>query len=75
MRQLGVYVIITEPCLSYRQIAQTCVDCGVEMLQLREKQKVKKAYGLLEKQFRAYYTEAARLKGITGENMLFLLEK
>jgi small subunit ribosomal protein S4 len=44
-------------------------------LQLREKQKVKKAYGLLEKQFRAYYTEAARQKGITGENMLFLLEK
>ncbi|MCL2061716.1 MAG: 30S ribosomal protein S4 [Firmicutes bacterium] len=44
-------------------------------LQLREKQKVKRAYGLLEKQFRAYYVEAVRVKGITGENILFLLEK
>jgi len=43
-------------------------------LQLREKQKVKRAYGLLEKQFRAYYDEAARRKGITGEVMLGLLE-
>jgi len=44
-------------------------------IQLREKQKVKRMYGLLEKQFRGYYTEAARRKGVTGENMLFLLEK
>ena len=44
-------------------------------VQLREKQKVKRMYGLLEKQFRSYYVEAARVKGITGENMLFLLEK
>jgi len=44
-------------------------------IQLREKQKVKRMYGLLEKQFRSYYTEAARRRGITGENMLFLLEK
>ena len=44
-------------------------------IQLREKQKVKKAYGLLEKQFRSYYEEAARVKGVTGETMLFLLEK
>jgi len=44
-------------------------------IQLREKQKVKKAYGLLEKQFRSYYDEAARIKGVTGETMLFLLEK
>lgn len=44
-------------------------------LQLREKQKVKRAYGLLEKQFHAYYEEAERLKGVTGETMLFLLEK
>ncbi len=44
-------------------------------LQLREKQKAKKAYGILEKQFHSYYLEAARQKGITGENMLFLLEK
>ena len=44
-------------------------------VQLREKQKVKRAYGLLEKQFRAYYEEAERLNGVTGENMLALSEK
>jgi len=44
-------------------------------IQLREKQKVKRMYGMLEKQFHGYYVEAARRKGITGENMLFLLEK
>lgn len=46
-------------------------DYGV---QLREKQKVRRLYGLLEKQFRSYYKEAARLKGATGENLLKLLE-
>ena len=45
------------------------------LLQLREKQKVKRAYGLLEKQFRGYYTEAARQKGKTGDTMLSLLER
>lgn len=45
------------------------------LVQLREKQKVKRAYGLLEKQFRGYYTEAARRKGKTGEVMLSLLER
>lgn len=44
-------------------------------LQLREKQKVKRAYGLLEKQFHSYYEEAERMKGVTGENMLSLLER
>ena len=44
-------------------------------LQLREKQKVKRAYGILEKQFRKYYEEAERMKGVTGENMLSLLER
>lgn len=43
-------------------------------LQLREKQKVRRLYGVLEKQFRGYYKEAARLKGATGENLLQLLE-
>lgn len=42
--------------------------------QLREKQKVKRVYGLLEKQFRNYFFEAQRMKGITGENLLQLLE-
>lgn len=43
--------------------------------QLREKQKVKRMYGLLEKQFRGYYDRATRMKGITGENLLSLLER
>lgn len=43
--------------------------------QLREKQKVKRMYGVLEKQFREYYEEAERMKGVTGENMLSLIER
>lgn len=43
--------------------------------QLREKQKVKRLYGLLEKQFRGTFAEADRQKGITGENLLKLLER
>ena len=43
-------------------------------VQLREKQKVKRIYGVLEKQFRRYYERAERLKGITGTNLLVLLE-
>ena len=46
-------------------------DYGV---QLREKQKVRRIYGILEKQFRGYYAEAARRKGNTGENLLKILE-
>jgi small subunit ribosomal protein S4 len=47
-------------------------DYGV---QLREKQKVKRIYGVLEKQFRRYYFKADRQKGITGTNLLVLLER
>lgn len=47
-------------------------DYGV---QLREKQKVRRIYGLLEKQFRGYFQEADRMKGVTGENLLSLLER
>ena len=47
-------------------------DYGV---QLREKQKVRRIYGLLEKQFRSYFEEADRMKGVTGENLLSLLER
>ena len=43
--------------------------------QLREKQKVKRIYGLLERQFRGYYTKAARRKGNTGESLLQMLEQ
>jgi small subunit ribosomal protein S4 len=47
-------------------------DYGV---QLREKQKVKRTYGLQEKQFRLYFAKADRMKGVTGENLLVLLER
>lgn len=43
--------------------------------QLREKQKTKRIYGLCEKQFRGYYDKAEKMRGITGENMLILLER
>jgi small subunit ribosomal protein S4 len=43
-------------------------------LQLREKQKLRRMYGVLERQFRNYYKKAARLKGSTGENLMQLLE-
>ena len=51
---------------------QKLSDYGV---QLREKQKVKRIYGVLEKQFRNLFEKANRLKGITGENLLGLLER
>jgi len=47
-------------------------DYGIQM---REKQKVKRAYGLQEKQFRLYFAKADRMKGVTGENLLTLLER
>lgn len=47
-------------------------DYGVH---LREKQKVKRTYGLLEKQFRNYFKKAERMQGVTGENLLVLLER
>ena len=43
-------------------------------VQLREKQKLRRIYGILEKQFRSYYKEAARRRGSTGENLLSILE-
>jgi small subunit ribosomal protein S4 len=45
------------------------------LLRLREKQKARRIYGVLEKQFRHYYDKAARQKGATGENLLRLLER
>ncbi|OPY04461.1 MAG: 30S ribosomal protein S4 [Syntrophaceae bacterium PtaB.Bin038] len=47
-------------------------DYGV---QLREKQRLKRMYGLLEKQFRGYFEKADRMRGITGSNLLMLLER
>ncbi|WP_075434095.1 30S ribosomal protein S4 [Buchnera aphidicola] len=43
--------------------------------QLREKQKLRRLYGILERQFHNYYKKASKLKGNTGQNLLFLLEK
>jgi len=44
-------------------------------MQLREKQRAKAMYGVLEKQFRKYFTMADRMKGVTGDNLLILLER
>jgi len=54
-----------------RTSGQRTSDFG---LQLREKQKVKRMYGVLEKQFRRYFEEADRRRGNTGANLLFILE-
>ena len=54
-----------------RTSGQRMSDFG---LQLREKQKVKRMYGVLERQFRRYFAEADRQKGNTGANLLFILE-
>ena len=44
-------------------------------IQLREKQKTKRFYGITEKQFRMYYDRASEMRGVTGENMLMLIER
>lgn len=54
------------------QARQKLSDYG---LQLREKQKVKRIYGVLEKQFRNYYQKASKAKGVTGVTLLMLLER
>lgn len=54
------------------QTRKKFTDYGI---QLREKQKVKRIYGLLERQFRSIYANAARRKGVTGENLLVALER
>ena len=54
-----------------RTSGQRTSDYG---LQLREKQKVKRMYGILERQFRKYFEEADRRRGNTGANLLFILE-
>lgn len=61
----------TKPGQHGRTSGQRTSDFG---LQLREKQKVKRMYGVLERQFRRYFAEAERRKGNTGANLLFLLE-
>lgn len=57
------------------QHGQSRVKVSSYGIQLREKQKVRRIYGVLEKQFRGYFQKADRMKGVTGENLLFLLER
>jgi len=57
------------------QHGQARVKVSSYGIQLREKQKVRRIYGILEKQFRGYFEAADRMKGVTGENLLCLLEK
>ena len=59
---------------SKKELRQTRKKASDYSLQLKEKHKVKFIYGVLEKQFRGYYDKASRQRGITGENMLILLE-
>lgn len=60
---------------SKRQPRRTRGKVSEYGVQLKEKQKAKFIYGVLEKQFRAYYTRAKKMPGITGENLLSLLER
>lgn len=72
---------LTEKCAFKRkkyapgQIKKRKTKLSEYGVQLREKQKIKKSYGLLEKQFRSIYEEANRMKGVTGHNMLSILER
>ena len=60
------------PGKSMRSRMRKVSDYG---LQLREKQKLKRMYGMLEKQFKLFFTKATRMKGVTGENLIRLLER
>ena len=59
---------------SNRQLRRSSRKMSEYALQLREKQKAKFIYGVLEKPFRNYYEKAKRMKGMTGENLMVLLE-
>ena len=60
---------------SKRQVRRTNRKVSEYGLQLREKQKAKFIYGVLERQFRNYYEKAKKMQGVTGENLLTLLER
>ena len=66
------YTLRQAPPGQHGQSRKKLSEYGV---QLREKQKVKRAYGMLEKQFRSYFDTAVKMKGVTGSNMLELLER
>lgn len=60
---------------SKRQVRRTNRKVSEYGMQLKEKQKAKFIYGVLEKQFRGYYDKAKKMTGVTGENLLILLER
>ena len=60
--------------VSLEEAVEAALRGGVTILQLREKQKAKFIYGVLEKPFRNYYKKADRMKGMTGENLMTMLE-
>ena len=75
-RALGIEpAVIGRSKESKRQPRRTNRKVSEYGLQLKEKQKAKFIYGVLEKQFRGYYDKAKKMQGVTGENLLGLLER
>ena len=75
-RALGLEpAVIGRSRQSKRQVRRTNRKVSEYGLQLREKQKAKFIYGVLERQFRNYYEKARKMQGVTGENLLSLLER
>ena len=75
-RALGIEpAVIGRSKESKRQLRRTNRKVSEYGMQLKEKQKAKFIYGVLEKQFRAYYDKAKTMQGVTGENLLGLLER
>ena len=75
-RALGIEpAVIGRSKESKRQLRRTNRKVSEYGMQLKEKQKAKFIYGVLEKQFRAYYDKAKKMPGVTGENLLGLLER
>ena len=75
-RALGIEpAVIGRSKESKRQLRRTNRKVSEYGTQLKEKQKAKFIYGVLEKQFRAYYDKAKTMQGVTGENLLGLLER
>ena len=75
-RALGIEAaLIGRSRKSKRQVHRTMRKVSEYALQLKEKQKAKFIYGVLERQFRNYYEKAKTMQGVTGENLLVLLER
>ena len=75
-RALGIEVVtIGRSRQSKRQAHRSIRKVSEYGLQLKEKQKAKFIYGVLERQFRNYYEKAKKMPGVTGENLLILLER